>query len=614
MINSILTFLRMKFSNSTLVFVQLLTALFFVLFSGYALADEDEAWKKAIGELGELNQTSEANTLVDMSPSGIYEGTMQDIEQARTKRGSARQLSEIALIGAGIARDNDFHTEAKKLFEQALIEDPDNPKAHRLYGDFLMGYRGFQGLSGAATQAYQKALELLTDDPDSDPGELQRLNRSMDILTRDAKDGMIIFRNDDLQVSLTLEAEYARETPDSVTFIEQQRQVERFRDRLASNGSPFATDWNGITDNTPERLARRLETDTFSASMLVRFTNELLPTIRFEGERKEVKDGGQIADFPGPRFTDLINRRWELALAKDGILLPFDIDWDSEAGIEWSSITGDDQYGSYERSKEDTTSFNFNTGLSKNLNNQVVKLYFESRFLDINNDTSSDDTGNSQTLYLRYSDFYGALDDGGEGYANERFRGRRSGHVEVGIRRVERVYKGHTDGRTQAQINETPALLTGQKQYYPYITLERLGLMKGQLDLTLNYRYIDNKLKVKDFSTNVSNIERYDVHEITFQPSWVPVYNLYEDDFITGLEHLLVNAPLKYIIDEGDYTRANIGVNVRPRWVFANFGMDVIFGLDYNYYTDLDTADWGGSVRFTLNSGVYDRLKGWKTW
>ena len=72
----------------------------------------------------------------------IYAKAQQVVKKAYSAGKLEDEISDIYLLWAGKARDQSEHISVRKLFEAALQANPGNIRGHRLYGDYLMGYRG----------------------------------------------------------------------------------------------------------------------------------------------------------------------------------------------------------------------------------------------------------------------------------------------------------------------------------------------------------------------------------------------------------------------------------------------------------------------------------------
>jgi hypothetical protein len=96
----------------------------------------------------------------------------------------------------------------------------------------------------------------------------------------------------------------------------------------------------------------------------------------------------------------------------------------------------------------------------------------------------------------------------------------------------------------------------------------------------------------------------YDAHELTLQPTWVPVYRLYDEEFWTGIEHMTVGFPITATYGEGDYERYVFGIKFEGRWVTA-LGTTIIPSVTFDYatYPHLDRDDWGVFAKCTFRAG-----------
>ena len=88
----------------------------------------------------------------------------------------------------------------------------------------------------------------------------------------------------------------------------------------------------------------------------------------------------------------------------------------------------------------------------------------------------------------------------------------------------------------------------------------------------------------------------YDAFKLGIIPTWVFVYELYEEDFESGIEFLSVGLPISYTIgeEEGSYSRINVALELDNQWV-NHFGLrfQPKIGVDYAYYPEINRDDWG---------------------
>ena len=501
--------------------------------------------------------------------------------------------------------------EERILLKKAVEEDPSNAHAHRVYGDYLMGYRGARGgLYEYAAYHYHQAQQILEqhdstelDEAKAIPEEAwvyerKRLKRAFDIQNRDGKDGVVLYRSEDFSLSLELSGEYAQESPDPWAMLNQERTIAEFVNRYY----PSIPYWIDFVESAPEDLPRRQETKKFTGILGLRFGNPKLPYIRFTGEQVETDESGidfnEAGNDLGPVFTESKFKRAAITIGKNGIL-PYEIDWNTELEIDWRSNESYNPVNKWQVEKEDTNAFIFRSALSKSANNRVLKVTFGGSLLEIDNNSSGDDAGNSQNIAFRYSSYAGPTENF---EVSKRFRGRRSTHFEAGVRRTERIYKASKNPLPDSHPGNYPSR---ERFYYPFFTYEEFGLMAGDLDLLFKYRYIDRKFVHHDIEELKEGTFHF--HEFTLTPTWVSVYELYDYEVTTGLEHATVSLPLEVVFGDGEYDRVNLGLTWFTRWVFKDFGLDASLSVDYNYYTASHYDDWGGFFKVSLNSGAYSR-------
>lgn len=190
----------------------------------------------------------------------LYEQTLTVVEKSRTGGADLREISDIYLWGAGKCRDAGAGSYAIELFELAVQEDPSHVRAHRVYGDYLMGYRG---LYEYARYHYDRAVELIKNDPDEyDDIVIDGLERSLQILHRDGKDGVPIVESKFFSAYVGGSIGYGKVAPNHVTVSagdgslnDMEGKVQRsldFRTQELLDGQAF---FGGVVDMQNEGLA-----------------------------------------------------------------------------------------------------------------------------------------------------------------------------------------------------------------------------------------------------------------------------------------------------------------------------------------------------------------------
>ncbi len=162
-----------------------------------------------------------------------YNAAIKAIKRLRSADADTRKISDTYLWGAGKCRDAGGGDYAVALFKLAVKQDPSNARAHRLYGDFLMGYRG---LYEFARYHYDQAWKLIEIDPAvHEEQEIKNLQRSFQILHRDGKDGVSLFESSAFSVYLEGSVAYGRTAPNHITasagdgsLVDTEARIDRF--------------------------------------------------------------------------------------------------------------------------------------------------------------------------------------------------------------------------------------------------------------------------------------------------------------------------------------------------------------------------------------------------
>ena len=502
----------------------------------------------------------------------IYNDTLKKVEEAVARNALAREISHLYVKGAGECRDEGSDTYAIALFEAAILEDPSNAHAHSVYGDYLMGYRGLYEQAGTK---YYRALEIIEQYPEAfDDTFKASLERSIQIWHRDGKDGMPLMTNystDDYSLYFEALIDYSKSSID-----EEEYHTSLIRQLFAEQ----FTGQDRIRD-IPKKLPRRNDLIKFGGNLLLRFGDQRLPYLKLSYEKVDVDiNNTNPESFQGTgSFTE-----WdgdfdaiELTIGKNFYLSP-NLDLNLEGIYSRREIETTDPFNNNIRiANEKGDNYLLFSGFTYYFGTNTLKLRLGGNFANIDrtegsaaNNEDFEDSFNSQLASLRLSLFGLATDKDNP----SRFRGRRSTHYEIGFSRNERHF--------ETAITEI--------DYRPFVQMEYFGMLNGHVDLIFNYN-----AWIKDFNKGFLR-GLYEAHQFKFTPSWVIVYNLYEDTFKRGIEFLSVGMPLRYTIGEkaGTYSRFNIGLELNTELVLFH-GIRVIPTIesDYAWYPELDRSDWG---------------------
>ena len=534
----------------------------------------------------------------------IYDESLHALEDGRSQGLPARELSNIALKGAGQCRDEGSYYYALELFEIAIDEDPTNAYVYRVYADYLMGYRGLYEQAGTK---YFLAKELVELDPASyDETFKKALIRSLQIWHRDGKDGIPLFDNyssDDFSIFFTPAIEVRKSSRDQLeplNLFEFQRRHEGFNDKTidtitndpmldAAAKERFIASERARRAAISERQIRRLSLVEKTGRVRLRFGNENVPYFDLRWTKVDIDPN--IVDVETFDEADGVFKGVFLEIGKN-YMLSHSLDLNLKATLIDREITGESPFDSSIRvSKEESGDHDFDlqSTFTYFFSTNTLKITLGTAFVDIDRTEEGgdkfSDSANSQRMILRLSQF--KTPDETENPT--RFRGRRSNHYELGFQRVERDFEG----------------ATSYFDLKPNFSMEYLGLIDGHLDLAFNYSWLTRRYKsdveITPLIPTPFNIKgRYDVHQFGLIPTWVMIYDLYQDSFTRGIEFLSMSAPISYALDEkaGDYTRFNAGLKAESQIVLWNgFRLNPILEGDFAYYPELNRNDWGFFVK-----------------
>ncbi len=490
----------------------------------------------------------------------LYNKTIQLAEKQRKIKSPARDISNSLLKGAGNCRDKGEYKYALVLFEKAIAEDPENAYAFRIYGDFLMGYRG--QYEKAATK-YAQASKLLEDSPDSYNDKFRKsLARSIKIHHRDGKDGVPVLQAESFSIYLDGAVSYMEPSvnkSEPLSMFEQQLSAERFAN-------------NEKKKKIPRQLATRREEAEYESRVLLRFKNEKLPYFRLKWSQKDIKTINVNPENPQQRWDGIFKS--VSLLAGKNYILSDDFDLNLEAEISDRIISTDDSKIDNQISREDSDVLELTAKFKHYFDTNTMTVTIGGTWAEIGRIDGRlptvQDSLNTQRVSLRYS-FYKPPE---ETENPARFQGRRSDHFEIGLKRSEREFHRGTF----------------QYTYEPHISYEMLGLVNGQLDLMF---------KGKAYQRRYSDTFKkgtYNAFEFGFTPIWYFIYDLYENDFITGHEYLTLGFPLQVTFDEqlGSYSRVNAAIELEDQWVTdSGTRFQPKLSVDYAYYPHIRRDDWG---------------------
>ncbi len=537
-----------------------------------------------------------------------YDNTMDAVEIGKERGLVPREISNIYLGGAGKCRDEGSGEYAVALFEAAIETDPTNGYAYRIYGDYLAGYRG---LFEQAAAKYYRAVELVEADPEAyDDDFVLVLNRSLKILHRDRKDGIPIYNNYATNgFSLFYEQSIEFRKPsidedDHLTFLDLQQRSLNTGLPSINEGITFFTARrdNALTqadfDTAQERIdslqgqksrlldfakhaPRRREEAIYEGKLLLRFNNEELPYFRLTWTEVDIDTINFNTEDPRETFDGEF-RGLSLLVGKN-YYINGRTDLNLEATLSNREVTSRDRRRDFDVTTEEFKTIDINAVLTQYFGTNTLKLTAGNMSGEVDRtevgNVLFDDRVNQQRISLRLSMFKKPI----ETENPTRFRGRRSDHYEIGLQRRERAFKTETI----------------RFDYKPNLTAEFLGLRGGHLDILFNYNS-----QYRRFLSSFRD-GNYDAHEFLVKPTWVFVYDLYNNSFTEGTEFLALGFPLRVILGDkdGDYTRVTAGMELEQQWV-SKIGIrfEPKVGFEYTRYPDISKSDWGifakGTLRF----------------
>jgi len=636
----------------------------------------------------------------------VYEAAWAQAEELLLTGGSSRQRSDVLLQGAATCRDLGANGYALELFEASVEADPENANAHRVYADYLMGYRG---LYEQAAYHYYEALERVRRAPETYSADFKRsLERSMQILHRDGGDGMplrttrsvsifaestvgyrdgavnplAVSAGDGSLISQQLKTEsfldttVRQELEQGVSFFndaihQNEKGIAFFNDAVAANneglrffgqklranhqgvlffeeliaahpGDPQVPEWQAAADalrgeraqnalrvaeirnekkqnlskvstiqqekaqNEQElaetlaeqqalpsqidavqkKIPRRTQDRFHSGGVLLRFGPPALPHIRLSWENVD----GEDADIDPHNLDNTFARRFEryaVGLGKHYLLAG---KWDLALGLELASteLTFHDPLNETKLAEEDATHYLGNASLVYHAGFNTYRLNVGGGYAAIENEASGDDASSRANISLRVSMFPTPAEIRNTG----RYKGRRSTHWELGFIRTERAFKSDV----------VPTV--DEKVYRPFLSYAALGLWGGKLDLGVVYDWRRQEI------SSGPTAGKFEGHQLTVQPTWVPVFRLYDNDFWSGLEHLTVGLPVGGFIGDGDFDRLTAGLRMQARYVTPfRVAVTPSVTVDYTYYPVLNEDDWGAYLKFSFTSGAQRKIE-----
>ena len=525
------------------------------------------------------------------------EETRESVRNARERKLPAKAIADRYVKGAGQCRDAGAPPAcAIEYFEAAIRNDPSHARAHMLYGDFLSF--GYLGRYTQAAHHYAIARKLLEGRSDPEANQLRsRLERSWALLHRDAGDGVPVLVTSAVSVFATPNGERNRELRPWARFgtdfhsttdllIQEIRLMDLFVD---ANGNPLL-DINALRRRVP--LTK--DTTELNTGMLVRFGNPWIPFVKYWFQWNDIDpfsaDGSDLAH----PFDAQINQH-ALAIGKTIPVSPnIDVYTELAGALRSTKLHESFSDPRIRIETEDTQQLELLSAMSLNLGLSQLQLRAQAMIAGHDNSGSDEDFTNRQTVEARFSIRPEREEDTTSYWpvrpsdlvSDRLFLGRRSTQFALGGTRIDRSFHG-MDVPT---VNIT--------EYSPFASTELLGLVGGELDVLLHYQYRRTKI-----DRGPGGTRSFNTHWLTLTPTWVPVFNLYDQSFRTGFEELRVAFPLQAELGGGRYDRVRAGLELNQRYVLPHIGVRVSVMATYGHFYQLDEDVASVFVRVGLESG-----------
>ncbi len=516
-----------------------------------------------------------------------YVKALKDAREAKRQGEAPRIVSHIYAGAAARCRDFGGVALTVELFDKAVKADPKNAHALRLYGDYLMGYRG---LYEYAAVQYFRALEVVTAEPKAFDFSFKRsLERSFEILHRDGKNGVPLFTSKPLAAFLNVDGRYFRLPKPHVTQGAADGSLQQLAEdklpRVAANTDNQAA-LGDLQGTARDVIVRNFQDWWTEGDLTLRSAYKWAPYLRVGGEFRT----GKNLEIDPEALNEPLERtfsRLEVILGKN-LLLGGGFDLNLEAEVAWTQLLFDNQVTGDRIQDEDSLHYGGRFTLGYNFGYSSLKLTGGLNAIDIENFDSNDDDGLNYSLALRLSSFT----DPEVVALAERFRGRRSTHLEVGFIRTARNFRSNDPARRDQHLNEVV--------YRPFLSYEEFGLFKGFVDVLVNYEW---RRQFNRRGGQLSVDGAVEGHVLTLVPAWVPVFKLYNQDFWEGVEFASVELPIEFAFGDGFYRR--IGASLRGQLRYTTpwgFAVKPAISIGFTRYTDLDLGDFTALLQLGLGA------------
>jgi len=511
----------------------------------------------------------------------IYEEAMSAADSEMMEE-NPEEVTRLLFRAAELCRDLNDVRHAITLFERAIELNPENPHYRRVYGDYLIGYRGLEEQAWA--QLY-RAKELAKKYPEKANEEfVNTLNRSIHIFRRDTRDGVLtfernrsdgalIYEDENIVITGGLDTRYGKVAKDALDLSTDYYRAVDFFNVEEYLGNPTVSGINEID----RVIDRQVEVSETLASFLFRTANANLPAVRlsyFNSYTFESSLNFDDVDRAFDRVDDSVTLELEktFVLANDLFL-----EGDIVLGYVNQQIRNKPTFTDVEDHalrlvpalnlrKEWGTS---NGVVSLNIGSFYSKNLYDFEAYPIH----------EQAISLRNFSF---LEEPSGNETRDRFRGRRTSSQTIGLIRSERR-EGSPD--------------SAEENWRFFVANEELGLANGKWDIYTTYTYRERILSDVNYGDG-----SYSLHQFSIEPLWVPIFDLYENDFVDGWEFVTVGFPIEINKDDGPYDSVVGGITCSGQYVVsqAKLTLGISAGIEYAHYTEVDEEDLGGFIRLSI--------------
>ena len=387
------------------------------------------------------------------------------------------EVVQLLFRAAEICRDLNDVKHAITLFEMVIERAPQDPNYRRVYGDYLIGYRG---LEEQAWAQFYKAREFGSQYSEKvDDAFVDTLNRSIHIFRRDTRDGALtpgrsqsdgalVFEDEGITITGGFDTIYGKVAKDSLDLSTDYYRAIDFFNVNGYLGNLPGNNLNALD----QRLDRQVEASETLVSLLFRTPNSRLPAIRLSYFNTYAFESSLNFDGLDDPF-DFVNDSLALELEKT-FVLKNDLFLEADAALDYENLQQSSQLFDIENHFLFLTSaLNFrqewgtsNGSVSLNVGGSYRRDLYDFEAYP----------RHEQAISLRNLSFFTSP---AENYTNERFRGRRSSGQEIGLIRSE-TREGSPDEKVE--------------DWRFFISNQELGLIDGKLDVYTTYTYRERNL------------------------------------------------------------------------------------------------------------------------